>query len=114
MNITKEQIKEWLEQNIPFTKKGNFILTLKEGHEIIEQCFNDLAPKWVSVDDRLPILRNEGKHTQVRVLATDGYEVCEISFHSGSVPTDWYEWSEYGDIEPNLITHWVPLPEPPK
>jgi len=108
MNITKEQIVYWLNNN------GIQSVSDQDLVNVMEQCFNDLSPKWVSVDDRLPILRNEGKHTQVRVLATDGYEVCEISFHSGSVPTDWYEWSEYGDIEPNLITHWVPLPEPPK
>ncbi len=68
---------------------------------------------WVSVDDRLPITRINAAHAQVSVLATDGDNVCEISFHSGATPTEWYEWSEYGDIEPALITHWMPLPLPP-
>jgi hypothetical protein len=88
MSITKEQIKEWL---LSRSTPENEILPLMV--DVIHDCARDLSPKWVSVDDRLPILRNEGKHTQVRVIATDGYEVCEISFHSGSVPTDWYEWS---------------------
>jgi len=77
------------------------------------QCFNELQPQWISVDDRLPITRAEGAHIQVSVLATDGCNVSQMDFHSGTTPTDWYEWSQYGDIEPSLITHWQPLPLPP-
>lgn len=66
------------------------------------------------MDDRLPITRIDGAHAQVSVLATDGDNVCEMNFNSGTTPTDWYEWSIYGDIEPTLITHWQPLPLPPK
>jgi len=124
MNITKEQIKEWLEQNIPFTKKGNFILTLKEGHEIIEQCFNDLAPKWVSVDDELP----EGSMAHVLVFCEGGnidksFYCTDREFLSKGLSSGCYSRKRHGknsgyfDLSHKhgyKITHWMPLPEPPK
>ena len=106
----KDKIKQWLDG------KYSVSLTLDSREEVIDliaECFNDLAPQWVSVNDRLPIERTDGAHVQVSVLATDGENVCQINFHSGCTPTDWSEWSEYGDIEPALITHWQPLPLPP-
>jgi hypothetical protein len=108
MNITKEQIVYWLNNN------GIQSVNDEDLVNVMEQCFNDLAPKWVSVDNELPITKADGMYLTRNVIATDGSDVCEISFHSGSVPTDWYEWSEYGDIEPNLIKHWMPLPDPQK
>jgi len=79
---------------------------------LIDQYTKDQSA-WVSVDDRLPITRNNGRHQQGTVMATDGVDVCEIEFHSGSFPVEWYEWSEYGDIKPEHITHWQPKPLPP-
>ena len=86
------------------------IIETADACKLITQYLNELQPQWVSVGDRLPIIRTDGAHAQISVLATDGENVCQVNFHSGSTPTDWYEWSEYGDIEPALITHWQPLP----
>ena len=54
---------------------------------------------WISVEDRLPELG-------VDVLAA--YRDRHINM--GTVGDDWLE----EDIEDGYITHWMPLPEPPK
>lgn len=75
----------------------------------------ELAAKWVSVDDRLPIENVDGTaYATKTVLATDGEYVHEMLFAAGIAPKPWSEWSAYGDIEPSRITHWMPLPSPPK
>ena len=109
MNITKDQIEEWVCKSI-------YPMATEDGElsEIIKSCFNDLAPKWVSVDDELPITKADGLYRTRNVIATDGSDVCEMMFTAGCTPKPWFEWSKYGDIAPEDITHWMPLPEPPK
>jgi hypothetical protein len=51
--------------------------------------------EWIPVDERLP-------DEEVRVLATDGDKVFESEYWSG-------RWEWCADV-----THWMPLPEPPK
>lgn len=48
-------------------------------------------------------------------LVTDGERVGITDYargHGSGKP--WASWSMYGDISPAKITHWMPLPEPPK
>lgn len=52
MNITKEQIKEWLSNN--FLERRFGCITDNDIANAFDKCFNDLSPKWVSVDDELP------------------------------------------------------------
>lgn len=70
----------------------------------------DAVPKWISVEERLPEIN-------VSVLAIAKFKECggyrfEISSWSGvtnhGVPHFW----EFGDAME--VTHWMPLPEPPK
>lgn len=83
-------------------------------HSVIEHI-QASAPQWVSVDDRLPELDlSEAAHATVKVLVTDGVEVCELTFSAGKLPKYWHEWSIYGDLEPELITKWQPLPTAPE
>ena len=83
------------------------------------------APKWISVDDRLP----EKKGTfLVYVKAnnkwsgwsgyikttwfTPCYEGAEDRLQGKKI---WYDYdSEFGDYEVRNVTHWMPLPQPPK
>ena len=64
------------------------------------------VPKWISVEDRLP---NE-----------DGYYLCCIksSLFPNRIYIDILECDkgsfEEGHIYTDTVTHWMPLPEPPK
>lgn len=49
MSITKEQIREWVEENTLDDKAGS-----ENTADLIYHCMQDLAPKWVSVDEITP------------------------------------------------------------
>lgn len=69
-------------------------ITTKDGKRIKIQIY------WVSVKDRLP-----EKYEEVLVYSAKyGVQVDWIADN-----TD-YLWWNYGE----LVTHWMPLPEPPK
>ena len=79
--------------------------------------------EWISVDDRLP--ENDGsylvtinsfggrKHINVRWFAKDGEAVNEYEL-AGQENVWYYYDSEWGYIPIDSVTHWMPLPEPPK
>ncbi|AUR89441.1 protein of unknown function DUF551 [Vibrio phage 1.123.O._10N.286.48.F3] len=67
-------------------------------------------PKWVSVDERLPIQKREMeglKYKTVDVIVTDGEVVYVDEFCAGNTQGFWSSFSA------GEITHWMPLPEPP-
>ena len=60
-------------------------------------------PKWIPVSERLP----EQYET---VIGWDGHFMGEVQHsHNGFVWLDDDGWNETAEI-----THWMPLPEPPK
>ena len=66
--------------------------------------------KWISVDDRLPEDSNDGFADAV--LVTDGF-VQHMAYFVGG---EW-RFAESGEIKEPMwyrITHWMPLPNPPK
>lgn len=70
--------------------------------------------EWISVKDRLPeithIVRDngDGYSDDVLMLFTDGtIEVIEFELRDGVVETG------HGNSL-DIVTHWMPLPEPPK
>ena len=66
--------------------------------------------EWISVDDRLPEYGNDGLADAV--LVTDGF-VQHMAYPVGG---EW-RFAESGEIKEPMwyrITHWMPLPEPPK
>ena len=66
--------------------------------------------EWVSVNDRLPEDSNDGFADAV--LVTDGF-VQHMAYFVGG---EW-RFAESGEIKEPMwyrITHWMPLPEPPK
>lgn len=85
--------------------------------------YADGTPKWIPVTERLPEDRANvlcyyngvfGQITRIARFANCLEDVHEYDFagckHSGFFVYD----SEYGYYEVNDVTHWMPLPEPPK
>ena len=58
-------------------------------------------PHWIPVTERLPEIREV-------VLITDGVDVG-----TGWVNQGWWNTS-FADIQRDAVTHWMPLPQPPK
>ena len=85
--------------------------------------FGVTVQEWISVKDRLP--EEDGRYlafvkgfyaTFVRTLnfAKDGRKVDEFDFDEGAKNV-WYRYdSEYGYVTVEDVTHWMPLPQPPK
>ena len=81
------------------------------------------AMSWINVKDRLP--NENGSYlvvykafqyafVDVKRFAKDLYSVDEYDFPNEHRP-GWYEYDdEYGYIERNDITHWMPLPNLPE
>lgn len=78
--------------------------------------------EWISVEDRFPPFTKDDGYTR-----TSDFVLCSHvpdGFHM-SAPKIWIfflrqhknspvKWSFIGDLQPGKITHWMPLPEPPK
>lgn len=69
--------------------------------------------KWISVKDRLPDI-------DVPVLVTDGKEVTAQKMYmypqENPVNIGWSDHASGWECEPliEVVTHWMPLPEPPE
>ena len=68
--------------------------------------------KWISVDERLPkkdelvLTITNGKPTN-NITLIDAYELGEYT-DGGWIIAEWPKWRDA------KVTHWIPLPEPPK
>ena len=100
MNITKEQIVEWLATSCLSTNQVDTIF----------ECFNDLAPKWVSVDDELP---SQGDYCHFHIPLR-GYPLNVITgyvLESGIILS--IDGEDHGyDIE--QVEKWIPVIDPTK
>ena len=79
--------------------------------------------EWISVKDRLPeedgsylvVINYFGNHQSINVrsFAKAGETVNEYDL--AGEKNVWYRYdSEYGYISTDSVTHWMPLPNPPK
>lgn len=86
---------------------------LDKAAEAIERDQKELAalreklPKWISVKERLPI-----DHLKKYLVAfrDAGGAIVDMARY---FPSDGWTCDNW-DVPQNLITHWMPLPEPPK
>jgi hypothetical protein len=79
--------------------------------------------EWISVKDRLPEEDGQylvfqkhtyGTYTAVLRFAKDARKVDKYDFHRGWENV-WYRYdSEWGYLTIDDVTHWMPLPQPPK
>lgn len=73
----------------------------------------DVPNKWISVEDRLPDLIpcNAGTaYSEAVIIWTSGRKAL-IGVFDGD---DFLCAADYWEVENEEITHWMPLPEPPK
>ena len=69
--------------------------------------------EWISVDDKLPDQSGEvlvivSGNPQKNITLDCAYELAEYDPYDGWIMEMWPEW------EDAVVTHWMPLPEPPK
>lgn len=62
--------------------------------------------KWIPVSERLP-------EDWENVLVFSKYGFCETAVYLG-IPGKWRVTWNHEFLEENSVTHWMPLPEPPK
>jgi hypothetical protein len=78
--------------------------------------------EWISVKERLP--EEKGKYLVYNGGFAVGVGYMKVAWFTHRYDgveehllgrTMWYDYdSEYGDYEIRSVTHWMPLPEPPK
>ena len=104
--------------------KGKKIYS-EERHEYVIPVFDidnaptvDAAPKWISVEDRLPDeLPKNLKSGWSESVRPSEYVLCMTrddvfkAFYSYSY-SDWTRHDESKSY--SSVTHWIPLPQPPK
>ena len=80
--------------------------------------------EWISVKDRLPeedgtyltaLNHHFGAHqgVSIRKFAKDGETVDEYELAGQKYVWYFYD-SEYGYVQTDSVTHWMPIPQPPK
>jgi hypothetical protein len=98
MNITKEQIKEWMDSSgIKFVNPYDLA-------EAMEQCFSDLAPKWVSVDGYKNLPKG------VWLVKLEGDDIPEVADNTGTICIIGNRFA----FDAERITSYMPLPATPK
>lgn len=111
---TPEEIKDALDtcgkrriclSDCPYFGEEGCNAHLEEDALDLIQQLEAQAPKWISVEERLP---PTGKAVLVYVNNAKGVWPCvTIDAWDGS-------WVKNADSEWHIVSHWMPLPEPPK
>ena len=66
----------------------------------------DAAQEWISVKDRLP-------EPWKQVLIYSRYDFYEVALYIG-IQGKWRVTWNHDMLDANSVTHWMPLPQPPK
>lgn len=117
MDNTREELIELLEQKYYCSIEELADYLIANGVTLDNQ-----VSKWISVNDRLPELHTvdyenlDGSriHFEIScdqwVIDKDG-DQTKARYETGAVSQGWS--GEYGETIQN-VTHWMPLPQPPK
>ena len=72
--------------------------------------------EWISVKERLPDDEKDGE-TVLAIVSGKPHKnitLCHALMTAGYFPGEGWVVNEYPEWENPTITHWMPLPEPPK
>ncbi|MDO4861734.1 MAG: DUF551 domain-containing protein [Eubacteriales bacterium] len=124
-NMLKAAAKEWREKNkVVSTGETRYDAALEEAADAIEELQKRVdesipkddaeiiiaevaKPRWIPVTERLP--EAESGSTSKPVLVTDGDCMAIAEWFNFELCEPYWSYTGIGDI-----THWMPLPEPPK
>ena len=76
-----------------------------------------MTNEWISVEDDLPETQREdgGYFSSKKCLVVCAGEIEIATFQHGGDNMGWRNWcSEIYEEISDYVTHWMPLPEPPK
>ena len=123
MNLKPEDLVKALREDCktcsenPICENGTNLAGLycanKDAADQIERDQKEIAelreklPKWISVKERLPIDRLKKYLVAFRDAGGSIVDMARYFPSDGWTCDNW-------DVPQNLITHWMPLPEPPK
>lgn len=104
---------------------GSELIAVFRVKQMMEHYFakDTNVPSWIPVTERLP--EKDGDYLVFKVFdqkawcdvisfAKDGRKVSECTFGKKWQNIWYYYDSEWGYIRTDSVTHWMPLPEPPK
>ena len=105
----KQIAKQWADGHVCSLREGE----MEEYHKMCLSALQNQQEKsfggWISVEDRLP-------ETQADVLVVAFWHECwqtMICWFS-AIERKWRIITPHGEKAPGGVTHWMPLPEPPK
>ena len=98
----REKLVELL-QSAPAEIMGNHGVGALADHLIANGV---TVQEWISVDDRLP-------EPWKQVLIYSRHDFCEVALYIG-IPGKWRVTWNHDMLDADSVTHWMPLPEPPK
>jgi hypothetical protein len=81
-------------------------MTNSHAKDVFLAGYKAAAPQWISVKDRLPN-RNTNVLAWIK-CGTSEYVFIETASGDPSVCSGWKHYNK------DQVTHWMPLPEPPK
>ncbi len=86
-------------------------LALEEALRWVEEVTQE-APRWIPVGERMPPDDPGDQQSSVRVMVFTKYGGIYCAWWSKELS----EWHDYYDelMRLAVVTHWMPLPEPPK
>lgn len=89
----------------------NWFSTPSMGREIdadfLEDAYDEVTkPQWISVEDEMPDTDDCGNSDFHLVYGS--HDSYHVAYYCGK--NEWYT----EDGEPLIVTHWMPLPQPPK